>query len=302
MKAFITGGAGFIGRNLAAHLLATGHEVTIYDDFSTSKRELLDTRANIVAGNILDTKKVSEAMAGHDVVFHLAARSIVYGRVDPSSFIESNVLGTESVLSAMCLAGVKKIVFSSSQAVYGEQDGPASEESLAQPSSYYGASKFSAEAVIRAYCHATDMQAWILRLANITGTGQTHGVVSDFITKPKENKNNFQILGHGAQRKSYLLASECCGAMMFALENANAKITLLNIGSDETIEVKKIAELVAEEMKLRPAFGFESKAEGWPGDQTKITMDVSRLATLGWHSKYSQEETIRLAVRQILSG
>ncbi len=302
MKAFITGGAGFIGSNLAAHLLSAGHNVIIYDNFSTGKREFLDARAKVIDGDILDAKKISEAMVGCDVVFHLAARSVVYGPADPNIFIEQNVLGTESVLSAMHIAGVKKIVFTSSQAIYGNQTGLASEESLAQPISYYGASKFSAEAVIRAYCHATNMQTWILRLANITGNGQTHGVVSDFIKKLKENKNSLQILGDGTQRKSYLLASECCDAILFALENANEKINLFNVGSEETIAVKQIAEIVAEEMKLRPEFILEAKKEGWPGDQTQITLDTKKINALGWHNRYSQEETIKIATRQITSG
>ncbi len=299
MKAFITGGAGFIGSNLAEHLLSLGHEVTIFDNFSTGKREFIDARAKIVDGNILDTK-ISEAITGHDVVFHLAARSIVYGPANPDSFIEQNVLGTESVLSAMHTAGVKKIVFASSQAVYGEQNSAASEETLAQPISYYGASKFSAEAIIRAYCHATDVQAWILRLANITGCRQTHGVVYDFIRKLKENKNNLQILGDGTQKKSYLLASECCEAIMFAFENAKEKINLFNVGSGETITAKRIAEIIADEMGLQPEFIFENKKEGWPGDQTQITLDTRKINALGWHSKHSQEEMIRLAATQML--
>ncbi len=296
MKAFITGGAGFIGRNLAEFLAKNGHQVTIYD--KSPADSISNTK--FVEGNILDFEKLCEAMRGHDFVFHLAAHSVVYSNIGPDVFIEQNIIGTKKVLEAMEKNNITKIAFASSQAVYGLLEKPASEEAPTMPVSYYGMSKLACEALINSYCQNKNWQVWIFRLANITGARQTHGVIYDFIKKLKTDGSTMQVLGDGAQKKCYVLIDECINAIMFAIKQTTEKVSVLNIGSYETIAVIKIAKIVAEELKLKPKFIFESTKTGWPGDQYAITLDTRKLNTLGWHSRYSQEETIRLSVQQIL--
>ncbi len=299
MKALITGGAGFIGSNLASHLLESGHEATVFDNFSTGKPEFLNKACTLVESNILDTKKLADAMQGHSIVFHLAAQSTVYG-AGLQAFVENNINGTASILEAMESAGVKKIVFASSQAVYGNCDAPVSETAPTSPISHYGTTKLACENLIAEKCSAEGWQAWVFRFANAVGRRQTHGVIFDFIKKLKENKNKLQVLGDGAQRKSYLLIDELIGAIDIALSKSHGTINLFNVGTPETIDVKRIADIVADELGLSPEFIFENKKEGWPGDQTKIFLDTGKINALGWQSKYSQEETIRIATKQIL--
>jgi len=299
MKAFITGGAGFIGSNLAEHLLSCGREVTVFDNFSTGRQEFVNKNCRLITGSILDATKLSGAMQGHGIVFHLAAHSTVYG-TGLQQFVEQNISGTANVLAAMESAGIKKIIFASSQAVYGDCGVPVSENSPANPISHYGSTKLACENIISASCRANGWQAWVLRFANAVGRKQTHGVIFDFVKKLKENKNKLQILGDGAQRKSYLLVDELISAIDVAINNAHDAVNILNVGAPETIDVRTIAKIVAGEMGLAPEFVFENKTQGWPGDQTKIFLDTAKINALGWQSKYSQEETIKIATKQIL--
>lgn len=300
MKVLVTGGAGFIGSNLADRLLDLKHNVIVYDDFSIGRHEFLRDNIRLAEGSILDTEKLANAMQDCDLVFHLAALSVVYGAASPQPFIQQNILGTASVLSAMEKAGVRKIAFASSQAVYGEHEEPVSESAVSKPISYYGATKLAGEALIAAHCKLNNAKAWLFRLANTVGRRQTHGVIFDFIKKLEKDKNKLQILGDGTQRKSYLLIDECIDAMLLATEKANESVNLFNVGTPEAIDVKTIAEIVASELGLQPELAFEDKKEGWPGDQTEIFLNTGKINSLGWHSRHSQAETIRLAVRQIL--
>lgn len=302
MKAFITGGAGFIGSHLAERLAARGDEVTIYDNLSTGKKEYMPSNTRnifFIEGDIIDTDKLSEAMRNKDIVFHLAAKPSVNQSEGSHTYIEQNIIGTESVLLAMKRANVKNIAFASTQVVYGEHSGPVSESSRTMPISYYGMSKLAGEALISSYCHDGYMRAWIFRLANIVGR-RGHGVLRDFIKKLRERNDTFEILGNGNQRKSYLLVDECIAAMLLILEKSSNPVNIFNVGSADTIDVKTIVNIVTSELGLKPKLLFTGARQGWPGDLVELTLDTKKINDLGWHSKYTQEETISTALRQML--
>src|SRR5580698_6963486 len=157
---FVTGGGGFIGSNLVDRLLADGHHVTVYDNFSTGQHAFVEpavrnANCRIVEGDILDLPRLTSAMRGHDLVFHLAANADVrFGTDHPRKDLEQNTIGTHNVLEAMRANGIKRIAFSSTGSVYGEATVVPTPETAPFPiqTSLYAASKLAGEGLIAAYC------------------------------------------------------------------------------------------------------------------------------------------------------
>src|SRR3954468_12284862 len=160
MRALVTGGAGFIGSNLTDRLLADGHAVTVYDNFSTGRREFLTDAAlhpafRLVEGDLLDLPGLRAALVGHDFVFHFAANADVrFGTQHPGKDLEQNTIATFNVLEAMRSNNVRQIAFSSTGSIYGESKVIPTPEDAPFPiqTSLYGASKLAGEGMISAYC------------------------------------------------------------------------------------------------------------------------------------------------------
>ncbi len=193
------------------------------------------------------------AVQGADRLFHLAADPDVrQSAVNPDPTMQNNIMATYRVLEAMRLHDVPELVFTSTSTVYGDATVIPTPESYTplEPISVYGASKLACEALISAYCHSFGMKAWIFRFANIIGSRSGHGVITDFIQKLEENPAELEILGDGKQTKSYLEVHECVAAMLFAVGHARETVNTFNIGSEDWIDVKSIAEIVTEEMHL----------------------------------------------------
>ncbi len=176
-RACITGGAGFIGSNLADRLLARGVEVTILDDFSTGRREFVADAlerpgARLVEGDVLDMGALEDAMEGCDWVFHLQANADVrWGLERPRRDLEQNTVATSGVLEAMRARGVRRIVFSSTGSVYGEPTVFPTPEDAPFPlqTSLYGASKLAGEGLVSAYAEGYGFTGVICRFVSILG-------------------------------------------------------------------------------------------------------------------------------------
>src|SRR5450755_4871618 len=183
MKALVTGSAGFIGSNLVDRLLADGHEVTGFDNFSTGQSEFLEgafrtSRFRLEHGDLLDAAALDRAMEGVEFVFHMAANADVrFGTQHPRKDLEQNTIGTANVLEAMRERAVRRIAFPSTGSVYGEPAIFPTPEDAPFPvqTSLYAASKLAAEAMIEAYCEGFAMQAYIFRFVSILGERYTHG-------------------------------------------------------------------------------------------------------------------------------
>ena len=194
-RVLITGGAGFIGSNLADRLLADGVEVVVYDNFATGQRRFVEgvdaaERGEIVEGDVLDAPALRGAMAGCDTVFHLAANADVrFGLEDPSRDFEQNTVGTFTVLEAMRAAGVRRILFASSGSVYGEPEVAPTPEDAPFPvqTSLYAASKLAGEGMIQAYCEGYGFTGVILRFVSVLGERYTHGHLFDFSRALRED-------------------------------------------------------------------------------------------------------------------
>src|ERR1700674_5659192 len=214
MNILISGGAGFIGSHLAAALLRDPQvrSIIVYDNVSSGSRRHLaaagnDPRLTFVEGDLKDLPQLSNAMKDVDLVFHLAANPDIAKAVTQPDidFWEGTYL-TQNVLEAMRVNGVRKIIYTSSSGVYGENPGVAFAEDYGPcvPISTYGASKLACEGLIAAYCHMFELVGRAFRFANVVGPRQTHGVGYDFVRRLKADAARLRILGDGTQRKSYI--------------------------------------------------------------------------------------------------
>ena len=288
MKAFVTGGAGFIGSNLADRLLADGHAVVIYDNFSTGREEFLEgarKRATIVKGDVLDKAALTGAMRGSDIVFHVAANADVrFGLQKPFRDLEQNTIATFHVLEAMRVNGIDRVAFCSTGSIYGEPDVFPTPESAPFPTqtSFYGASKLAAEGFLTAHSEGFGTTIYIFRFVSILGERYTHGHVFDFVKRLREDPTKLRILGNGKQRKSYLYVADCIEAMMVAVERAADRVNVFNVGVDGYCEVTDSIGWITERMGVTPELEFTGGERGWVGDSPFIFLDCSKIRALGW--------------------
>lgn len=293
MQIFVSGGAGFIGSTLIDRLLELGHRVTAYDNLSTGQERFLesakgDPAFKLVKNDLLNDKALTEAMEGADFVYHIAANADVrFGTEHPRRDLEQNTIATFNILEAMRANGVKKIVFPSTGSVYGEtpviptpEDGP-----FPIQTSLYGASKLAGEGLISAYCEGFGFQAWIFRFVSVLGERYTHGHVFDFYKKLREDPMRLHVLGNGRQRKSYIYVQDCIDAMFLAVEKAQEKVNVFNLGFDGYSQVMDSVGWIAEHLGMRPQITFSGGDRGWIGDNPFIFLDTKKIRSLGWQPK-----------------
>ena len=203
---------------------------------------------------------------------------------------------------------VKYLVFTSSSTVYGDARIIPTPEDYAplEPISVYGGAKLAAEALISGYSHTFNIKSLIFRLANIIGERSNHGVIYDFINKLKANPNRLEILGDGTQRKSYLHVSDTVEGMLYLFEKfrEEGKIyDVYNLGSDDWITVREIAEIVSKEMGLNPEFYFTGGVDGgrgWKGDVKFMRLSIEKAKSKGWKPKMNSYEAVRRTVQELL--
>jgi UDP-glucose 4-epimerase len=304
MKMFITGGAGFIGSNLADRLLAAGHTVTVYDNFSTGQRAFLadaisSPRFTLIEGDLLSLPDLKRALAGQDFVFHLAANADVrFGTHHPSKDLEQNTIATFHVLEAMRANNVGRLAFSSTGSIYGEPHLFPTPEDAPFPiqTSLYGASKLAGEGLIAAYAAGFGFQGYIFRFVSILGERYTHGHVFDFYRKLRANPHQIEVLGNGQQRKSYLYVQDCIDAMLLAVERGGEPVNIFNLGTDEYCKVDDSLDWICSHLDLHPRRCYSGGERGWIGDSPFIFLNAGKMRSLGWKPKW----TIRTAVLRTL--
>lgn len=309
-KVLVTGGAGFIGSHVVDRLLTDGHEVVVFDNMSSGKKDFImhhlhDPHFSFINGDLLQPDQIHRVCSDVDQVFHLAANPDVrIGASNTQVLFDQNILATYNLLDAMHKHHVKEIAFTSSSTIYGQANIIPTPENYGPliPISMYGASKLACEAMITAYCHTFDMRSWIFRFANIIGDRGTHGIIVDFIHKLKNDPAHLEILGDGKQSKSYLHVRECVDAMMLVVLKSNEQVNIFNIGSEDTISASRIGEILAEEMGLEPEFKYTGGSQGWKGDVPKMMLSIEKLKALGWRSGMDSEENVRVAARSLFQA
>lgn len=312
-KVFITGGAGFIGSHLVDRLCEMGKEVVVFDNLSSGvieniKKWLNTPNFKFIHGDLLSPKEVVKYISECDSVFHLAANPEVrVGSENPQIHYKQNVLATFNLLEVIRkVRRVKTLVFTSSSTVYGDASVIPTPEDYAplKPISTYGASKLAAEALISSYANTYGFKAIIYRLANIVGLRSQHGVINDFIKKLRKNPKRLEILGDGTQTKSYLHVEDCIDAILAGLEASNERVSVFNVGSEDQIVVKEIADIVCTKMGLKSVryvfTGGVNGGRGWKGDVKIMLLSIEKLKNLGWKPKMNSRQAVEKAVLEIL--
>lgn len=300
MNVFITGGAGFIGSHLVDQLLQLGHRVVAYDNFSSGQERFIE-QANVSPnfilrrGDVLDLDSLTEAMEGTEFVYHLAANADVrFGLEHPRKDLEQNTIATFNVLEAMKANGLRRIAFASTGSIYGEPEVFPTPETAPFPvqTSLYGASKLACEALIEAYCEGFGFQGYIFRFVSILGERYSHGHVFDFYKSLRENPEELRVLGDGHQRKSYLYVQDCIEAILLAIEKAQEKVSIFNLGTDEYCEVNDSLTWIIKHLGLKPKLTYTGGKRGWVGDSPFIFLDCRKIRSLGWAPKLSIPEGV----------
>jgi UDP-glucose 4-epimerase len=311
---FVTGAAGFIGSNLVDRLLADGHPVVGYDNFSTGHAEFLASASRnanfrLVQGDVLDLPALTAAMKGCDFVFHLAANADVrFGLQHPRKDLEQNTIATSNVLEAMRSNEARAIAFSSTGSIYGEPDVFPTPELAPFPTqtSLYGAAKLAGEGLIAAYCEGYEFEGYLFRFVSILGERYTHGHVFDFCKQLREHPDHLRVLGDGSQRKSYLYVQDCLDAMLHVIERRTAaaaphRLQVYNLGTDEYCEVKNSIGWICETLQVKPTLEFTGGKRGWVGDSPFIFLDTGKIRATGWKPKLTIRDGVVRTLHYLLA-
>ncbi len=244
-KILITGGCGFIGSNLVPALMANGYSPKVFDNLSKGDAANVDADAvEIIIGDVCDADQISAAVAGVDVVVHLAAYgSVVASVTDPLPNYENNVLGTFNVLQACRERGVQRMVFASTGgAIMGNTPPPVTEVSLPKPISPYGASKLCGEAYCNAFSSSFGLETVILRFANVYGPVSAHkiGAVTAFI-KNLLNDRPIEIYGDGSATRDFLHVEALCAGIVSALDYSCPTSDIFHLASGVETSVSELA-------------------------------------------------------------
>jgi UDP-glucose 4-epimerase len=294
-KILVTGGAGFIGSHLVDRLLSEGFEVTILDDFSAGQMQNISHHKNakefhLVRGDVRDADLAKKVVEDVDAVFHEAALvDAALSVKEPFLFNDVNVVGTLTLLRACADSGVRRFVFASSAAVYGNSE-PAKkrEDMLPMPISPYGATKLAAENYVRVFSELYGLETVSLRCFNVygprQGVGSSYsGVITAFLSRLLNGQAPI-IHGDGRQTRDFVNVDDVVSANMLALKTKNAVGEVFNIAGGKALTINELAEIlqrITEKEYLKPIF-TELRA----GDIRYCLADISKAeGLLDFHPK-----------------
>ena len=247
MKILITGGAGSIGLVVASSLLDEGHDVTIFDLAEQIERVKIPNGIKVFKGSILDTVAIHHALQGNEYVVHLAARlGVKRTEVERLACLHININGMVNILETSVKEGVKKVLFSSSSEVYGEQAKmPITETSPVNPISVYAVTKLVGEEYLRAYKKQYGLDYTIIRFFNVYGPAQVgQFVMKKFIAAAKQEQPP-TIYGEGDQIRCFCHVKDASAGVIKALFSPQASEEVINIGNDlEQVSMLSLAEKV----------------------------------------------------------
>tara|TARA_B100001094_G_scaffold314335_1_gene353073 strand:- start:91 stop:1014 length:924 start_codon:yes stop_codon:yes gene_type:complete len=260
MRCIVTGGAGFIGSNLVDKLIDDGHEVIIFDNYSTGKKENVNPKAKFFLVDIshqpsFEHKTMKDIMSGVDVVFHLAAKARVQPSIEnPIEYHNTNVNGTLNMLDACRRYGVKRFIFSSSSSVYGDVEQlPTPEEQELNPMSPYALHKLQGEQYCKLFSELYDLETVCLRYFNVYGERQnTEGaycLVMGIFAGQLLNGEPMTINGDGENRRDFTYVGDVVDANIRCATNLGVEFNgeAFNIGNGDNRSVNQIANLLSED-------------------------------------------------------
>ena len=284
MRVLVTGGTGYIGSTAVDILLEQGYEISILDDCSTGHADTAPAGMSFIQGSLLNSGDLAQALVGVDAVMHFAGKSLVGESVEkPDLYHQVNVDGTRNLLDEMHKSGVKKLVFSSSAATYGEpKQVPILESAPTKPTNPYGATKLAIDQMITAESAARGIAAASLRYFNVAGAlkskrgwlAERHNPETHLIPVMFENLNNFVINGKdyrtpdGTCIRDYVHVSDVADAHVAAADYMQTRManqpTLFNLGTGKGYSVLEVIQTAVKELKIPINYTFGEKREGDP--------------------------------------
>jgi len=283
MRFLVTGGAGFLGSALANRLVRAGHAVRVLDDLSAGDPSRLDPAVSFTRGDVADVPKLWTLLQGVDCVCHLAARvSVPESVLYPREYNAVNVGGTVAVMEAMRDAGVRRVVFTSSGAVYGEQMvQPVHEDLMPNPGSPYAVSKLAAEHYVRTIGALWGIETVILRVFNAYGPGQSlpasHAPIIPQFLKQALGGGSVVIFGTGQQRRDFIYVDDVVDGIVAATTAQNVDRQIINIGSGVDVSVNALAGKIAQ-VTMRHITPLYNSAQD--GGVSRLCADISKAQRL----------------------
>jgi len=290
MNILVTGGAGFIGSNLAERLIREGHRVTIVDNLSTGKRKNLHKKAKFFKLDIANLKEIKPHFKKQDVVFHVAAIPRISRSIEnPAETFNSNVTGTLNVLLAARDAGVKRVVYSASSSAYGIQEKlPLSEDMRAMPLNPYALSKYIGEELCKEFTDLYGLDTISLRYFNVYGPrmdikGEYATVIGKFLQLKSEGKP-LTIVGDGKQTRDFTHVSDIVEANILAAQIKKGGGQIINTGGGNNHSVLEIADMIG---------GARTHIPERPAEIRDTLADISKAKKiLGWEPRVGLREGI----------
>ncbi len=308
MKLLVTGEAGYIGSVVAAQLIEAGHEVTVLDNLLKGHRAAVDKRAQFVEADLLNLEQLTQIVGvGFDAVLHFAALSLVGESVQqPERYYRNNVVGSLNLLDAMRAGNVKRLVFSSTAATYGEpSEVPILETTPTKPTNPYGGSKVAVDQMISFEAAAHSLAAVSLRYFNVAGAsghlGEMHNpethLIPIVLQAAAGQRKSVQIYGtdyetrDGTAIRDYIHVEDLARAHLLALAGAKAgEHKIYNLGNGQGFSVREVVEVA------RKVTGIDIKAvevERRAGDPPVLVASSAKIQSeLGWHSEKAALETM----------
>lgn len=308
----ITGGAGFIGSNLTNYLVKE-HKVVVIDDLSMGQQENLKPSANLtfIEGDITDEELMKRVISTNDFdyIFHLAAIASVADSVERP--VETHQVNFDSVLMLLELTkeyqkNMKRLVFSSSAAVYGDEPTlPKTEESVIRPLTPYAIDKFAAERFVLSYNELYGIPTSAVRFFNVFGPNQNpkspySGVISilvdNFTKKSRGESASFTVYGDGRQSRDFVYVEDVVQALLLIIEREEALGNVFNVGTGIETDLNDLICIISKIIEVELDIEYNSPREG---DIEKSLSDVSKLKNIGFEPEYTVKKGLNKYLKNI---
>ncbi|MCO5184752.1 MAG: NAD-dependent epimerase/dehydratase family protein [Anaerolineae bacterium] len=300
MRFLVTGGAGFLGSALANQLTKDGHEVRVLDDLSNGNRSRLAPEITFIQGDINNIPRLWSILQGVDCVYHLAARvSVAESILYPRDYNATNVGGTVSLMEAMRDAGVRRVVLTSSGAVYGHHEQqPVHELDPLRPDSPYAVSKWSAEQYVQTIGMLWGLETVALRIFNAYGPGQplpvSHAPVIPRFLQQAVSGGSLVIHGDGTQSRDFVYVQDVVAALVAAATARDVDRTVINVGSGIETTIAGLVEVIGSVIGRKINLIYNKSK---PGGVSRLVADISRARTL---LEFSPQVSLEAGLRTML--
>ncbi len=303
MRYLVTGGAGFIGSALANRLVKNGHEVVVLDDLSNGSRQNLSPNVLFQRGDVNDVPRLWSLLQGVDYVYHLAARvSVAESLLYATEYNRTNVGGTVSLMEAMRVADVQRVVFASSGSIYGVQyEQPVHEDDVPEPDSPYAVSKYAAEKYVGCIGRIHNIETVSLRIFNAYGAGQplpvSHAPVVPRFMQQVLTGGSVVIHGDGSQTRDFVHISDVVDALIAASTASGVDQQVFNIGSGEETSISELATTIGKvtNKHVHTIYSDTNKT----GGVTRLVAEISRARTLlGYRPQVDLTEGLARMLRE----